>query len=320
LWDENRMTHMASRPEAETFVITTPATSANLGPGFDCLALALAVENTLVVTRCAPETPLQIAVEGEGAGELAVDARNLIVVAMRLFAEHVDRVLPPFRLTLSNRIPLGRGLGSSAAAIISGLLAAEALLGVEVGPMALLRWGLSLESHPDNLSACLFGGLTIAVLDGTTPVVQRIDVPEDLRGVVLVPELFSSTLQARAVLPATLARSDAVFNAGRTALLVAGMTTRQYAVLRVAMQDRLHQPQRCQTFPYLDAVIDAALAAGALGAALSGAGSSVLALTAGHEAEIAAAMLRVVQTGGLQARTLQVNVAHTGAACRRLAV
>ncbi len=319
LSDEARMTEMVGGRAGETFVISTPATSANLGPGFDCLALALDLHNTLAVTTELPDAALAITVEGEGAGELARDESNLIVVAMRLFAERAGRLLPPFRLLLANCIPVGRGLGSSAAAIISGFLAASALLDLEVDPPTLLRWALALESHPDNLSACLLGGLTIAVLDEGRPVVQRIAVPDDLSCVVLIPTLFASTLEARAVLPATLGRADAVFNAGRTALLAAGILNRQYGILSVGMQDRLHQPQRRQTFPYLEAVIDAALAAGAHGAALSGAGSSVLALTSGNEPAVAAAMQQTAHAHGLEARTIQVAVAPTGATCRRLA-
>jgi homoserine kinase len=304
----------------ERFVITAPATSANLGPGFDCLALALALHNTVEITRLEAGSEPRIEVGGEGAGELPLDGRNLIVLAMRLLAERVGCALPPFSLRLFNRIPLGRGLGSSAAAIISGLLGASALLDLELAPIDLLGWALALESHPDNLSACLLGGLTISVLDGAVPVVQRLDVDGDLRCVVLVPELFASTLEARAVLPPTLPRADAVFNAGRTALLAAGISVRQYGAMRVAMQDRLHQPQRRQTFPYLDAVIEAALEAGALGAALSGAGSSVLALTLDHEDAVADAMLRIAAMHALQARIVRVGVARSGAACTRVAV
>ena len=281
--------------DAGAIRVRAPATSANLGPGFDCLAVALDLHNTVEVTAGEPGSGLRIEVQGEGRGSVACDASNLIMVAMERLAASQGLALPrDLHLRLENRIPLGRGLGSSAAAIAGGLLAAALLMDVPALPGALLPVALGLESHPDNVVAALWGGFTIGVLDGPEAVVRRFDPPQGLLAVLLVPDAFVSTALSRGVLQAQVGRGDAVYNASRCALLVADLLQGRFDGLRVAMQDRLHQPQRAASFPYLDAAIDAALMAGAHGAALSGSGSSVLALAPPHAAPAVAAALRAV--------------------------
>jgi homoserine kinase len=290
-----------------------PATSANLGPGFDCLALALDLHNVIEVMPM-PGGSLAIEVEGEGAEVVARDRSNLVVEAMQHLADAAGRPLPPFALRLCNAIPLGRGLGSSAASIAGGMVAAAALLDLPADPAALLPVALDLEGHPDNIAAALFGGFTVGVVDGATPVVHRVAPPPDLRAVVLLPDRFASTVESRAVLPPTLSRADAIYNSGRCALLALAIAEGRYDLLRVAMQDRLHQPQRGrESFPYLDAAIAAALAAGAHGAALSGSGSSVVALATEHTDAIATALAGVARDYRVPARTLVLAPAHVGA-------
>jgi homoserine kinase len=300
---------VAARPVIR---VRAPATSANLGPGFDCLALALDLEN-LIEVRPLAAGPLTIEVQGEGAEVLARDRSNLVVEAMERLAATAGRTLPPFALRLCNAIPLGRGLGSSAAAIAGGLVVAAALLDLPTDLEILLPVALSLEEHPDNIAAALCGGFTVGVLDGERPIVYRGAPPQGLRAVLLVPDRFASTNESRAVLPTTLPRADAVYNSGRCALLALALAEGRYDLLRVAMQDRLHQPQRGEgSFPYLGAAIAAALAAGAHGAALSGAGSSVVALATENSEAIAAALARVAQEYGLPARTMVLEPAVRG--------
>lgn len=275
--------------------VSAPATSANLGPGFDCLAVALDLHNTVEVAAGEWGSGLRIDVQGEGSDTVARDASNLVAVAMQRLASSHGLVLPrDLHLRLDNRIPLGRGLGSSAAAIAGGLLAAALLLGRPASPEALLRVALGLESHPDNVVAALWGGFTIGVLDGPEAVVRRVNPPSDLLAVLLVPDAFVSTALSRGVLPAQVDRGDAIYNASRSALFVADLLEGRFEGLRVAMQDRLHQPQRAASFRYLEAAIEAALAAGAHGAALSGSGSSVLALVPRKAAPSVAAAFRAV--------------------------
>ena len=297
------------------FLVLAPATTANLGPGFDCLALALDLHNTIEVLPAAGSMEPLVVIEGEGTAILSGVEANLVLRAMRHLEARLGRSLPPFRLGQRNHIPLGRGLGSSAAAIAGGLVAAATLLGASTVPDALLPFALELESHPDNVAAALYGGLTIGVLDAGGAVVRRLDPPSGLRAVVLVPEGFSGTLESRAVLPREVARADAVFNTSRCALLAADLALGRLDSLAVAMQDRLHQPQRgAAQFPYLEEAIADAVGAGAYGAALSGSGSSVLALVApAHEVAVAAALEAVARRHQLPARMLLLSPAAEGA-------
>lgn len=306
---------MSADSRFASFVVLVPATTANLGPGFDCLALALDLHNTIEVLPAAGFAGPLVVVEGEGAAMLSGADANLAIRAMRHLEARLGRPLPPFRLRQRNAIPLGRGLGSSAAAIAGGLVAAATLLGASTVPEALLPFALEIESHPDNVAAALYGGLTIGVLDVGGAVVRRLEPPLGLRAVVLVPEGFSGTLESRAVLPREVARADAVFNASRCALLAADLALGRLDYLAIAMQDRLHQPQRgASQFPYLAEAIAAAVGAGAYGAALSGSGSSVLALVASeHEMAVAAAFEAVARRHQLPARTLQLSPAAEGA-------
>ncbi|HVA91423.1 MAG TPA: homoserine kinase, partial [Chloroflexota bacterium] len=258
--------------------VVAPATSANLGPGFDSLALALDYWNTIDIWLSDSGGPRVTAVQGEGRESLERDDRNLVLLAMRRLAAEADRRLPDCLIGLKNNVPLGRGMGSSAAAITGGLVAAAALLNLEVDPRALLPVALGLEGHPDNVVAALYGGFTVGVLEHGTPRVMHVRPAADLRAVVLAPDQFSSTLESRQTLPESVSRADAVFNAGRCALLGMALCESRWDLLAVAMGDRLHQPQRARGFPYLNDVISAAISSGAHGAALSGSGSSVIAL------------------------------------------
>lgn len=213
----------------------------------------------------------------------------------------------PFRglqVRQRNRIPPSRGLGSSATAWLGGMLGANALLGGAMPLDAVMDLALSQEGHPDNLAAALHGSFAVTCWDPEGRAVVTLPVPSALRFAVLVPNLEASTAAGRAVLPASYARADAVYNVGRAALLVAALSRDRWDLLAVAMGDRLHQPYRARAlFPWLDRVFGAALAAGALGVALSGAGPSVLAVV--HDAQAAAvarAMQEALGSEGLGAR------------------
>ena len=307
---------MTDRSRAtQHFRITVPATSANLGPGFDCLAIALDLHNQIDIISGEDAPPVQLEIAGEGAAHLARDESNLVYRAMCRVAEEAGRGLPPIRLHLTNGLPLGRGLGSSAAAIVGGIVAAVAVLDLTIDLTDLLAIGLCMESHPDNMAAALFGGITIGVIDAGRPLVHRITPPSQLRAVLLIPDRFSSTRETRAALPSLVPRADAVYNSGRCGLLVAALMEGRFDLLGVAMQDRLHQPQRTVTFPFLEPAIEAALTAGAYGAALSGAGSTVIALTSSSAEQVAAALAHVARTFELPARTAILAPVAVGARC-----
>jgi homoserine kinase len=288
--------------------VTVPATSANLGPGFDALGLALTLYNE-VEARPAGET--SVAVEGEGAGRLPSSDKNVVVRAMRMVYEAAGRRAESWKVRCVNRIPPARGLGSSAAAWVGGIAAGNALLGSPLDRGAMLKLAARAEGHPDNVAAAVYGGLTVASGDGEAVVALTVPVPPALVWVALIPEVTSSTSEARAVLPSTVPRADAVFNVQRVALLLASLQAGRLDTLGAALDDRLHQPYRRKLFPWMPSVIEAARASGALGCALSGAGPSLLAIAPGPAEgdAVATAMQKALGRAGIggTARTLGVD-------------
>lgn len=284
--------------------ISVPATSANLGPGFDCLGLALSLRNHIEVSRA---DRLQVVVEGEGAGMLPQGDENLVLRAMRHLATYAGRSLPPVRLVQYNEIPVGSGLGSSASAVIAGLLAAAALLDTELPAALILALATELEGHADNAAAALYGGLVLVAGEEVVPLAVA-----PLQAVVVLPAVTLSTQVARAVLPATVPLADAVFNLGRMGLLLQALATGDIPALSGAMADRLHQPYRLHLIPGLEQALEAAQAAGAA-ACLSGAGPSVIAFAASGYQELATQMVAAFAGAGIASRTWIVHSDHQGA-------
>ena len=269
--------------------VKAPATTANLGPGFDCLGMALDLWNSLEVVPDAdsPGDGHLVEITGHGAGELAADNSNLIYRSMQFLFQEAGQELPPVRLRCHNEIPLARGLGSSAAAIAGGLVAANALAGDAFVAKDLLEMAATIEGHPDNVAAAVLGGLQLVLRDESVLYTAPIATPPELQVVLFVPELRIATEDARAVLPSHISVADVVHNTSRIALLVAGLSTNHPEYLRLATEDRLHQPYRQPLFPAMKVIFAAARDAGALGVFLSGSGSTVLALTQGREMTVA---------------------------------
>jgi len=283
--------------------VTVPATSANFGPGFDVLGVALELHNDV---ELAEADGIAVTIEGEGADRLPRDGRNLVVRGARRVYDAARRPFRGLRVHQWNRIPPSRGLGSSATAWLGGMVGANALLGGPLAPEAVMALAVQEEGHPDNLAAALHGGLTVTCWDDEAHAVVSLPVPAALRFALLVPDREASTAEARATLPASYPRADVVFNVGRTGLLLAALARERWDLLGAAMADRLHQPYRGRAlFPWLERVITAARAAGAFGAALSGAGPSVLAVAREGEAKaVAEAMQEALGREGLGSRTL----------------
>lgn len=257
--------------------VRVPATSANLGPAFDCAGLALAVYDEVVVE---PATDgLSVEVDGEGYDELARDESHLVVVAVRAAFARFGGRQGGLRVRARNGIPQGRGLGSSAAAVVAGVVAGAALAGSTTGRAGLLALAAELEGHPDNVAACLYGGLTLTLAygDGTA----RFAVDPALRAAVLLPSSRLSTSAARRLLPVVVPHADAAANAAAATLLVPALTGRADLLL-AATADRLHQEHRRPAMPDSLALVDRLRAAG-LAAVVSGAGPSVLVLHTGAD-------------------------------------
>ena len=297
--------------------VRVPATSANLGPGFDALGLALALYNEV---SAAEADGVHVTVEGEGAGRLPAGDDNVVARGVRQAYEAAGRPFKGVALACVNRVPAARGLGSSAAAWVGGLVAGNALLGGPLSRDALLALAARAEGHPDNVAAALLGGLTVscALGDGRIATVT-LPVPGGVRWVVLVPEVTSATAEARAVLPTAVPRADAVFNVQRVALLLAALQAGRLDVLDSALDDRLHQPYRLRLFPWMPVVADAARAAGALGCVLSGAGPSLLAAVSGDAEAVAHSMEGALAAAGVRGKAWAFAVDTEGAVSRTLA-
>jgi len=295
--------------------VRVPASSANLGPGFDALALALTLYNEVEIEE---SDRVAVTIGGEGADRLDKGEDNVVARGARMAFEATGRVFRGAAIRCLNRIPLGRGLGSSAAAWVGGLVGANALAGGALDRDALLSLAARAEGHPDNVAAALLGGLTVSCESARGVVAVALPVPRELGWVVLVPEGESSTREARAVLPDVVPRADAVFNVQRVSLLLAALAVGRTDLLESAMRDRLHQPYRLRLFPWMSAVESAALEAGALGCALSGAGSAILAAVRGSAANVAGAMEAALRAAGQRGRALALAPDASGATWERL--
>ena len=290
--------------------VRVPATTANLGCGFDVLGLALQIYNTFTLTLT-PEPGWRVMLP-DGV-DLPSDGDNLVFRAARdVFARAGDKPTG-LHLSLDMDIPLARGLGSSSAAIVGGLLAANALAGDPLKRDALLDMAVEMEGHPDNVTPALMGGLTLSYEVDDCHAFLPLDFPSDLSVVVAIPDFELPTAKARAVLPPQISRADAVFNCSRTALLVAALEMKRYDLLPAAMDDRLHQPFRAALVPGMQAAMAAGYGAKALGVVLSGAGPTLVALTLSDPQAVAAAISDAFAAHHVTCRTQLVQADMEGA-------
>ena len=260
---------------ANRFKVRAPASSANLGPGFDALGLALDLWNELDLELDVTETTVVNA--GRDAA-LLDDRENLSLTAMKLLAANHHRDLPPLRMTVSAEVPVARGLGSSAAAIVAGLVAANHILELNLTTEELFVVAAQMEGHGDNVGAALFGGVIIAI-PGLFRAIRLSDGPSlGLKAALFIPEVTGATWAARAALPQLIPHADATFNVGTASGLAVGLLTGDRSAIAAGMHDRLHEPYRGRLFPHLLPMTEAAREAGAVGACLSGAGPSILSL------------------------------------------
>ncbi|CAD6000465.1 Homoserine kinase [Agreia sp. COWG] len=270
--------------------VRVPATTANLGPGFDTLGLALALYDELTVT-VRDEPGATVDVSGIGAGEVPTDETNLVVRAIAHAFAAYDQQLPGLDLVAKNVIPHGRGLGSSGAAIVSGIMAAKGLLEgiVEIDALGLLALATEMEGHPDNVAPCLFGGLTIAWVTPDGPQFKKLIVHRGVSPLVLVPQATMSTELARSLQPESVPHADAIFNVSRSTLLIAALI-QSPELLLAATEDRLHQNYRAEAMPDTSRLIGLLREQG-FPAVVSGAGPSILVLCSDPAQRLAAAEL-----------------------------
>lgn len=263
--------------------VQIPATSANMGPGFDSIGVAVSLYNHIWVEEI-PEG-LEVEVRREQSLPVPRDESNLIYQTMKYFYEQKGFSMPGVRLIQEDHIPMVRGLGSSAACIVGGLFAANALAGSPCTKDELAQMAAQLEGHPDNSNPAIFGSMVVGALDEKEMKYVRLELPQDLLFAIMVPDFPVSTEKSRAVLPASYSRADVVFNASRAALLVASMLTGKYENFDIAMEDRVHQPYRAALIPNMENIFAHAKEYGAAATYLSGAGSTLMAMVRREEAE-----------------------------------
>lgn len=290
--------------------VKVPATTANLGPGFDCLGLALGLYN--YVTFRTIEAGLTIEVEGEGAGRIPTDESNLVVQAAQRVFERVGKSPAGLHIHQINRIPVSSGLGSSGASVLGGMLAANVLVGGTLLQDEIVEMAVEMEGHPDNVVAAAYGGMVLIVPETTPLHIEPIPIPP-MEVIIVLPDFDLSTQQARAVLPPALSRKDVVFNTGRVALLIYALMMGYQDKFKVAMQDRGHQPYRLPLVPGMEQALELAYQAGATGVALSGAGPSVMAFAQANHDYIGEMIMKGFDAAGLTSRKWVLPLDKQGA-------
>jgi homoserine kinase len=290
-------------------ILRVPASSANLGPGFDALGLALSI---YLECRFRPAEALAIRVSGRDAGEIPTTEDNLIWQTALAVARDTGERLPPVELDIVNDIPIGKGLGSSAAALTAGVVIADRLLGLGWKPQRILDEAARIEGHPDNVAACVLGSIVASAIDahGETRAV-RIDLPSKMNLAVVVPDFQLATSKARAVLPEMVSRADAVFNVQRAALLIVALATASTSAFPTALEDRLHQPYRAPLVPGMEEILRLR-APGLLGCALSGAGPSMLVFYERGYEQVCDLVRQIFALHGHQAEILWPQIADHG--------
>ena len=317
---------------ASTVSVTVPATTANLGPGFDCIGAALTLYNCFKFTSLESESvPVSMQVSGWEADKVKTDQSNLVYQAFVKFYQHIGKTAPSVQIEISMDVPLARGLGSSATAIVGGLVGANQLAGAPLSQTEVMELAIAMEGHPDNVVPALLGGCRLAAMDLINEPQRRRERREEkgeIEGwvvcnvawnqgvipVVAIPDFELSTAEARAVLPTQVSRADAIFNTAHLGLLLRGLETGRGDWLRAALQDRLHQPYRSGLIRGYQAVRSAAIASGALGMVISGAGPTLLALVETAQASaVAMAMDQAWQQEGVKAIVRSLSIDTQGA-------
>ena len=300
------------------FLIKVPATTANLGPGFDCLGLTLDLWNDVIVSTNKSGHKIQI--EGVGADQLPQDENNAIFSSMKSYADHFNKKLPEsISIKCVNRIPLGSGLGSSAAAVVAGILCATAILSLETDIEDQINFATQIEGHPDNVTPCLNGGFVASILSGEKVIYRQL--PFKPFDILLVHPFFAfPTSVARKAIPLKISHQDAVFNLSHSILAVEAFRTGDLELLRTSLQDKLHQPYRLPLIPGANEAIDAAKKAGAVATILSGAGPTLLSFVpdAAHRTEIANEIQKQFAENGLQSEVFYPNLSASGAMTKKI--
>jgi homoserine kinase len=295
--------------------VKVPATTANLGPGFDALGLALNLWNEAEFT-CTDDNKISLTVSGEGEGKIPTNADNAIAEAALQIYDLVRKPCQGLHIDCINRVPLGSGMGSSSAAMLSGMLGANALLGNPLTDEEILKLAIETEGHPDNVAPAMLGGLVASIVYENRVISMKLPARANhgsIHAIVVLPDFDFPTKQARAILPKQVERTDAIYNISRAVLVTEALRTGNLDLLGIAMKDSLHQPYRLPLIPGAIAALEAGKKAGAAAVALSGAGPGLIAFSSKAETGIGAAMKRAFESAGLSARVFELETSYEGA-------
>lgn len=293
--------------------VRIPGTTANCGPGFDCVGIACTIYNYIELELIPNSNCCSVVVTGEGESTLPCDKHNIAVKAARNVLDKVGLQGYGLSIHMENNIPLARGLGSSAAAIVGGMVAANQAAGNKLNLQEIFEMATALEGHPDNVAPAIFGGITVSVINGHKPHCLRFVPNRALTMVVAIPQFILSTDKARQVLPSVVPFKDAVFNSARTGLLIGALISGEFEHLGYALEDKLHQPYRESLIPGMGDVFKAAINAGAYGATISGAGPCLIAYTDKDADKVGRAMVIGFAKNGIDSRYVILTVAQQGA-------
>ncbi|UWG99253.1 homoserine kinase [Dehalobacter sp. DCM] len=293
------------------FHVKVPATSANLGPGFDCMGLALTLYNNFYAEK---SDKLEFILKGTYTQNIPTDERNLLWrTACRLWKK-IDYTPTPLRITLDSCVPPARGLGSSSTAVVGGLMIANAVAGNPLDRFELLKLASEIEGHPDNVTPAICGGITLTVMTKDVLIPRCLAKNPLFKSVVVIPDILVETEKARKILPASVSRADVIYNASRVGLLVDAFINEEYSLLAVATQDKIHQNQRASLIPGMTDALNSAVEAGAYGAALSGSGPTLIAFCPdGNVDTVAETMKAVLSKHSLSSVTMALDVDSEGA-------
>jgi len=295
--------------------VTVPATTANLGPGFDALGLALNLWNEADFFAT-EDNKITLTVSGEGNGKLPLNADNAVAEAALQIYDLTGKHCTGLHIDCLNRVPLGSGMGSSSAAMLAGMLGANALLGNPLTNEQILKLAIETEGHPDNVAPAMLGGLVTSIVHENRVFSMRLPAKANhgsIHATVVLPDFDFPTKQARAILPKQVERKDAIFNISRAVLVTEALRTGNLELLGIAMKDSLHQPYRLPLIPGAIAALEAGKKAGASAVALSGAGPGLIAFSSKTEAGIGAAMKRAFESAELSARIFELETSYEGA-------
>lgn len=299
----------------EQLHVQIPATTANVGSGFDALGIALTLYNDIYFSVQPDKSEITVEIEGLGKDEITtVFEENMVGQAMLAVAEKAGCNLPGGVLTLVNRIPPARGLGSSSAALAGGIVLGDALTGAGLSREEMLGLAARMEGHPDNVAPALYGGMCASIMMDDRTITNSLPLDDDLSFVVVSPEVEVSTHEARQVLPQVIDYKSAVFNVSRVSFLITSLLMKRYEGLAMGLEDKLHVPYRIKLIPGGEAVLAAAREAGAVGATISGSGSTLIAFVTDDGKAVMTAMVQAFEAQGIASSAYVLKCCHTGAA------